>query len=622
MKKLLLFIAIAFVGMKGLAQVPTNGLVFRQDFTGNFNETSGSNTTSSANTATLTTDEFGTASNAGNFDLGQTLEYPFSTNAHLMVGQTIPYSTSISAKIYVDPTWLSGLASGQYITFLQNGNSYMRLLKTATNLYVQCGVYQGSAGYGGTQVISDEISSGWHTITMTFGSGFGSTAYVNIFKDGVSSGSISVPNWALGYAPATEKLVLGKAISANNNYKGKIDRVLIYNRELSAAEVLAIQNDKPSISLISSTAQSGTQTRVGCTINANASTTTALIRYGTTMGSLTLTQAGGGTATGTTGTPVYTTLSGLTIGTTYYYQVEATNANGTSISPIYSFKAGVVVRFPFDNNYSTADNAYTLLSTTTSPTFVANRFGEPNKAVYLYYSHLYGDIASLPTGNASRTVSFWAKRVTANMQHSIFAWGGTNAKGCFGGWIDSSNTYITNFWGTGNDYTYPNGTATTWDHYVVVYSSTGTISQYKNGVLQGTIGNTGLLSTSASTLHIGSYTNSAGAISDIYLDDFEVYNTALTATEVTALYNSQNLTTQSFAKNNLKASIYPNPASNNFTIEMENELKSATIYTLLGQKILTATDKNINITNLSKGTYLVQIEDTNNISSTQKLIVK
>jgi Secretion system C-terminal sorting domain len=72
--------------------------------------------------------------------------------------------------------------------------------------------------------------------------------------------------------------------------------------------------------------------------------------------------------------------------------------------------------------------------------------------------------------------------------------------------------------------------------------------------------------------------------------------------------------------NNFK--IYPNPASDYFTIEMENELKSVEIYSIHGQKVLTSNSKSINVSDLSKGIYFVRIEDQNSAVSTQKLIIK
>ncbi|WP_445453242.1 T9SS type A sorting domain-containing protein [Flavobacterium sp. 25HG05S-40] len=71
-----------------------------------------------------------------------------------------------------------------------------------------------------------------------------------------------------------------------------------------------------------------------------------------------------------------------------------------------------------------------------------------------------------------------------------------------------------------------------------------------------------------------------------------------------------------------KALLHPNPASDYFTIEMENELKSVEIYSLQGQKVMTSTSKSINVSGLSKGIYLVQMEDKNDAIATQKLIVK
>lgn len=71
-----------------------------------------------------------------------------------------------------------------------------------------------------------------------------------------------------------------------------------------------------------------------------------------------------------------------------------------------------------------------------------------------------------------------------------------------------------------------------------------------------------------------------------------------------------------------KSILHPNPASDYFTIELENELKSVEIYSLQGQKVLVSDTKNINVSNLSKGIYLVLIEDSSNAVASQKLIIK
>jgi hypothetical protein len=78
--------------------------------------------------------------------------------------------------------------------------------------------------------------------------------------------------------------------------------------------------------------------------------------------------------------------------------------------------------------------------------------------------------------------------------------------------------------------------------------------------------------------------------------------------------------TENNIDNNFKIS--PNPATDNFTIEMENEVKSVEIYSLQGHKVMTASSKEINVSILSKGIYLIRIEDSNNAIATQKLIIK
>ena len=162
-----------------------------------------------------------------------------------------------------------------------------------------------------------------------------------------------------------------------------------------------------------------------------------------------------------------------------------------------------------------------------------------------------------------------------------------------------------------------------WHHYAIVYDGT-TLYFYEDGILQ-IFGNLNL-STLGTTLYIGAASNSSGLganQNNIYLDDFQVYNQWFTAQGVYGLYLSQNtsvLSSQTFNSNNLKAAIYPNPASDNFTIEMENEVKSVEIYSLQGQKVLTETGKNINVSNLSKGIYLVRIEDMDSAVVTKKLI--
>jgi Flp pilus assembly pilin Flp len=80
------------------------------------------------------------------------------------------------------------------------------------------------------------------------------------------------------------------------------------------------------------------------------------------------------------------------------------------------------------------------------------------------------------------------------------------------------------------------------------------------------------------------------------------------------------LSTNDFNKSNLKFNLYPNPANSILNIDLATELKSVEIYSLQGQKVLTATEKKVNISGLSIGIYMVKVEDENGAIATKKLV--
>ena len=143
---------------------------------------------------------------------------------------------------------------------------------------------------------------------------------------------------------------------------------------------------------------------------------------------------------------------------------------------------------------------------------------------------------------------------------------------------------------------------------------------YVNGVYKDIVASTSLTYYPTNFMTIGS----TGVTNQSFkgqIDDLLIYNTALTSTQVSALNNTL-LSNENFNTNNLKFNLYPNPATDILNISMETELKSVEIYSLLGQKVL-STDKNqVDVSSLSKGMYMVRVEDVEGSISTQKLIIK
>lgn len=74
--------------------------------------------------------------------------------------------------------------------------------------------------------------------------------------------------------------------------------------------------------------------------------------------------------------------------------------------------------------------------------------------------------------------------------------------------------------------------------------------------------------------------------------------------------------------NDISFNLYPNPAHDILNIETETELKSVLIYSIHGQKVLSSDDKQINISHLSSGIYMVRVQDVNDAVATQKLVKK
>lgn len=364
-----------------------------------------------------------------------------------------------------------------------------------------------------------------------------------------------------------------------------------------------------------------TSANINYLLNANSLSTTSIIKYGLTDTALT-NQVTGGTATGATNTPATGYLTGLTPNTTYYYQIEATNSIGTTVSPVGSFTTtnstpnSLVAEYNFNNTMQNTSGSNPF-STTNGVSFATDRNGNTNSALNITNTGSSATISNLPYGSSARTVSLWVKMNIFNANFNFIYCYGT-ASNFIGAYFNPNNLYQ---FATGNNHTFATSNSIDWTHFVFVYDGTQS-KMYKNGVLLGTANLTVNTQNNNNLFTLGLTEQGAQNYFNGVIDDLKIYNYAISDTDVTSLYTSNTLATENFNSQNLQAIIYPNPTTYTFTIEMENEVQSVEIYSLQGQKVLTSTSKNINVSDLSKGMYLVHIEDSNNAISTQKLIVK
>ena len=192
-----------------------------------------------------------------------------------------------------------------------------------------------------------------------------------------------------------------------------------------------------------------------------------------------------------------------------------------------------------------------------------------------------------------------------------------------------------------------------WTHYIIIYQvGTNNVKIYKNGILinSGTLN----LNTSPSTsnLYLGylptSITNIVQSSFKGKIDDFSIWNRALTQDEITNLYNAnicyQNITvTDTLIINtgilsynpvtyNNTVTIYPNPAKDKITIDCGTLAKvngyQIKIFNALGQEVFGgAMNQQQYLVPLNNwggtGVYLVKIYDaSNNLLDTKKIILQ
>lgn len=94
------------------------------------------------------------------------------------------------------------------------------------------------------------------------------------------------------------------------------------------------------------------------------------------------------------------------------------------------------------------------------------------------------------------------------------------------------------------------------------------------------------------------------------IDEFGIWNRALTQQEITNLYNAS-LSTEDFSINTID--IYPNPTTSLLNFKSAIQVEKILIYNMLGQLVqqekVNALEGTINIEKLAQGTYLVKVND-------------
>jgi len=331
----------------------------------------------------------------------------------------------------------------------------------------------------------------------------------------------------------------------------------------------------------------------------------------------------------------------------------------TAQVPSYIPTNGLVGYWPFNGNANdVSTNANN--GTNNGATLTTDRFGNANSAYNfdgVSSKVIIANNSSLP--NKNFTISLWFQTIYN---------GNSNYNNGLGRYLYAKGSDICPFRAVVNALPYAppsnitqqvgiNGVYTTcdnkfsdpndsWHQLIFTYDGTSQ-KQYIDGILSSSASLTGFLQTNIGDLSIGCrFRNSS--FNDYFLgkiDDFGIWNRALTTDEITNLYNAnicyQSVTvTDTLVINvgilgynpvtyNNSITIYPNPAKDHITIDC-GTLSSVTGYqikisNLLGQEVFSTTlnqqQYSIPLNSWTgKGIYLVKVYDaSSNLLTTRKI---
>ena len=225
MKNLLLLFFTCFTTLVLVGQIPTNGLVAYYPFDGDALDYSGNRNHGTVNGATLTTDRFGNANKAYQFDGGSITgvanNFPIGSSAR-----------TISVWFKVTSNWAGGCAGRDIFVYGNKQSTSSALVFRAwTNNAVITGLEFITATNVQYILPSNFVLNEWYHLLMSYD---GVTA--RLYLDGALVSQTTL-NWS---GHQSGNFSIGRSlsdVSCVNQLNGSIDDIRIYNRALTADEV-------------------------------------------------------------------------------------------------------------------------------------------------------------------------------------------------------------------------------------------------------------------------------------------------------------------------------------------------------------------------------------------------
>ena len=213
--------------------------------------------------------------------------------------------------------------------------------------------------------------------------------------------------------------------------------------------------------------------------------------------------------------------------------------------------SGLIARYPFDSDGNDASTNNNNLTNNNTVTFNTINYKQGSGAASFNGSNYFQIANNGRFSPDNFTVAFWIKPVSSNGFHQAIASCRNMSNNVVTGWLiyidpASNLTFIaggggSGFYGTGNIYTNFGGTVTTWVHVAITMTkSTRAVVLYINGNLYTTSVVGAYSNNTGSNLRIGAGANEQQNAefflrNGTLLDDFRIYDSALSASQVRAV---------------------------------------------------------------------------------------
>ena len=519
----------------------TNGLTAYYPFNRNANDASGNGNDGTVNGATLTADRFGSPDSAYRFNGTSWIQLPDTVEPPQPSGLTLSAWVLADSGPYDAGAWLIHLSS-------RTGEGGIALWNASS-----CGFWvklQNSNPQGYNVNEDTVITNVWTHLVAVYKQG----QFVEFWVNGSLAESNAIPNYALFTDPAFPlNSSLGNydyAPGPYNGFSGAMDDVRIYNRALSPVEVQALyqcEATPPDYPIITQQPQSRT-------VSAGSNVTFTVTASGRAPLGYQW-RLNGTNITGATGTSL--TLSNVQPALAGNYTMRVTNTYGSAVSSnaVLSVNQASGCATPpsglvswWRGEGAASDSASTNSGVLEgSVAFAAGevgqafRFNGTNADVRLPAS------ASLNVGlSAGFTIETWINPADITQQHPLVEWN----DGSFGVhlwiagdgpgalWFDVKDTDL-------NDHVLSSAAgllvSNVWQHVAATYTqSNGNAVVYVNGVPRAQA-NLGVVTPrTIGDLYFGlrPYDGGAGMRFAGLMDEVSLYNRALSAAEIQAIYNA------------------------------------------------------------------------------------